>query len=84
MVRKAREKHRKETEEAKQSQDGISGQSVQDADTGIVTTHAPAVPLATPGLDPPSETSTRVSKAPGCLHSSVKTQVDVAGSLSCL
>ena len=41
MVRKAREKHREETEEAKQRQDGISGQSVQDADAGFVTTHAP-------------------------------------------
>lgn len=44
----------------------------------------PAVPPAAPGLDPPSETSTRTSKAPGRLHSSVKTQADAAGSLSCL
>lgn len=38
MARKAGEKHREETEEAKQSQDGTPGQSVQDADTGVVTT----------------------------------------------
>lgn len=63
----------------------VSQDSLRKMLTLALSPHTPpAVPLATPGLDPPSETSTRVSKAPGCLHSSVKTQVDVAGSLSSL
>ena len=52
MVRKARGKHREETEEARQSQDGVSGQSVQDADTGIVTTHAPYSATSCPWTRP--------------------------------
>lgn len=39
MAERAGEKHRKKTQESKQSQDGTPEQSVQDAATSIVTTN---------------------------------------------
>lgn len=85
VVRRAREKHVEETEEAKQSQDGTSGQSVRDADAGLGITPAPTAPPATPGPDlHQKHRPDRLSKAPGRLHSPVKTQAGVAGSLSYL
>lgn len=77
MARKAGEKHREETEEAKQSQVGTPGpqDSLFKMLTLVLSPHKPAtVPPAAPGLYLPSEAQTIISKGPGLLHSSVKTQ----------
>lgn len=62
MSGNAREKHRKKTLKAKQSQDGTPEQSVQDAPTSIVITHTSYSSI--PGLYPPSKATTIISKGP--------------------
>lgn len=85
MSGNAREKHRKKTSKAKQSQDSTPEQSVRDAPTSIVITHTSYSSI--PGLYPPSKATTIISKGPWtfsflCEYS--KSQANVSGGLSCL